>query len=83
MEDIDLMATSVPIRLTFQRMLKGENERIKRMDGKRLEKLRERGFRLNWELKEGEGEVGFVGFLTERLASGTGEFYYIIALNWP
>ena len=62
-------------------MLGGENERIKRMDGKSLEVLRKKGFRSKWELKEGEGEVGFVGFLTERLASGTGEVHYHIELT--
>ncbi|KAJ7754845.1 FAD/NAD(P)-binding domain-containing protein [Mycena metata] len=70
-EDADLQNQSTPYALVMQVAAGGLTQRLKNMDEKLLQGLEKAGFKLTWELTPGGGEVGLIGFLLEKTASGT------------
>ncbi|KAJ7164476.1 FAD/NAD(P)-binding domain-containing protein [Mycena filopes] len=70
-EDADFQAESMPYALVLKVAAGGLTQRLKEMDRALLESLEEKGFKLTWELTPGGGEVGLLGFLLEKTASGT------------
>ncbi|KAJ7021167.1 FAD/NAD(P)-binding domain-containing protein, partial [Mycena alexandri] len=70
-EDADLQNQSTPYALVMKVAAGGLTQRLKNMDEKLLQGLEMAGFKLTWELTPGGGEVGLIGFLLEKTASGT------------
>ncbi|KAJ7178227.1 FAD/NAD(P)-binding domain-containing protein [Mycena filopes] len=70
-EDADFQNQSMPYALVMKVAAGGLTQRLKGMDRALLEGLEGRGFKLTWELTPGGGEVGLLGFLLEKTASGT------------
>ncbi|CCM05231.1 uncharacterized protein FIBRA_07441 [Fibroporia radiculosa] len=70
-DDADFASQSLPQLLTLQVSAGGVTAQIKEADRKMLEGLEKAGFRLNWELTPGGGEVGLLGFYLARAASGS------------
>ncbi|EIN12996.1 FAD/NAD(P)-binding domain-containing protein [Punctularia strigosozonata HHB-11173 SS5] len=70
-EDADFANHSMPYRLAMKFAAGGGTARLKAMDQDIHDGLREKGFRLTWEVEPGKGEVGLIGFFFEKVSSGT------------
>ncbi|KAJ7263964.1 FAD/NAD(P)-binding domain-containing protein [Mycena rebaudengoi] len=69
-EDQDFVMNSVPPVLRLK-MAPGITQRLKALDKPLHEGLAKAGMKLTWEMTPGGDEVGLLGFLFERSASGT------------
>lgn len=70
-EDADLVNQSMPYNLVLKFAAGGVTARLKKLDEELFNGLKEKGFQLTWELQPGGGEVGLLGFLFDRIASGS------------
>ncbi|KAJ7052247.1 FAD/NAD(P)-binding domain-containing protein [Mycena amicta] len=68
--DADFANNATPPALLL-RMAVGITQRLKRIDRKLHDGLAKAGMKLTWEMTPGGGEVGLLGFLFDRVASGT------------
>jgi len=76
-DDIDLSQHSLAFPLLLEIAadpVNGPTALCKAFDREQLEKLEEVGFRLKWSLVPGGPEVGFLGYILEKFASGTSKF---------
>ncbi|KAG1779244.1 FAD/NAD(P)-binding domain-containing protein, partial [Suillus placidus] len=70
-EELDFRDNSMPVAFLLQLAISGGTQHMKMLDKELHEALRKVGFNLTWEPSPGIGEVGLVGFLFNRLTSGT------------
>jgi hypothetical protein len=77
-EEYDFHANSMPLAFLLQLNLSGGVQHMKMLDKELHEGLSKVGFNLTWELSPGSGEVGFVGFVLNRLTAGTSAFAFIL-----
>ncbi|KIK35842.1 hypothetical protein CY34DRAFT_95417 [Suillus luteus UH-Slu-Lm8-n1] len=70
-EEYDFHANSMPHAFLLQLNLSGGVQHMKMLDKELHEALSKVGFNLTWELSPGSGEVGFEGFVLNRLTAGT------------
>ncbi|KAG1767674.1 FAD/NAD(P)-binding domain-containing protein [Suillus occidentalis] len=70
-DEYDFHANSMPLAFLLQLNLSGGVQHMKMLDKELHEGLSKVGFNLTWELSPGSGEVGFEGFVLNRLTAGT------------
>src|SRR6267154_6143357 len=76
-EELDFRTYSMPPAFLLQLMKSGGTQHAKMLDKEFHDGLRKAGFNLTWELSPGSGEIGLLGFLLERAASGTSAFGFV------
>jgi hypothetical protein len=81
-EDADFANHSMPYRLAMKFAAGGGTARLKEMDKDMHDGLREKGFKLTWEVEPGKGEVGLIGFFFEKVSSGTCARRFLAAGDW-
>jgi len=79
--ELDFFNNSIPTAFLLQLMKSGVNQHVKMLDKELHDGLRKAGFNLTWELSPGSGEVGALGFLYDRGASGTSAITFISEMN--
>ncbi|KAF7314122.1 hypothetical protein HMN09_00571300 [Mycena chlorophos] len=69
--DQDFVFNSTPLPLLLKTMAGGATQALKAPDRALHEGLMKAGMKLTWEMEPGKGEVGLLGFLFDRVASGS------------
>ncbi|KAF7314123.1 hypothetical protein HMN09_00571400 [Mycena chlorophos] len=69
--DQDFVFNSTPLPLLLKTMAMGAVQALKVPDKALHEGLTKAGMKLTWEMEQGKGEVGWLGFLFDRIGSGS------------
>nr|GAT56647.1 predicted protein [Mycena chlorophos] len=69
--DQDFVFNSTPLPLLLKTMAGGATQALKAPDRALHQGLTKAGMKLTWEMEPGKGEVGLLGFLFDRVASGS------------